>query len=102
MKQFVGQSARQQFDSFALRRLELRQPSARAAQFVVAQAFDAVADVLDRRREVEAGEPLEERFEFELDDLFGLAGFALAIAERALNERAEIVDIVQSTRFAAR
>src|ERR1700678_1534262 len=95
MKQFVRQSARQQLDPLALDRLELRQPSARPPQLIVAQPLDAVADVLDSGSQVEAGEPFEERFEFELDDLPGLFGFALAIAERALNQRAEIVDIVQ-------
>src|SRR5208282_6566802 len=95
MKQFVGKPPSKQFDSLALRRLELRQPSARPPHFVVAQPLNAVADILDGGRQVETREPFEERFEFELDDLFGLFGLALAIAERPLNERAEIVDIVQ-------
>ena len=59
------------------------------------QALDTVADVLDRRREIETREPFEERFELELDDLFGLLGFAFAVSKRTLNECAEIVDIVQ-------
>src|SRR5208282_1029960 len=95
MKQFVGQSVSEQFDSVAHRGFELRQPSAMPSHLDVAQPFDTVADVLDGGGQVETREPLEERLEFELDDLFGLFGFALAIAERSFNQRAEIVDVVQ-------
>ena len=84
-----------QFDSVAHRGFELRQPAAMPSHLDVAQPFDTVADVLDSWGQVETREPSEERFEFELDDLFGLSRFAFAIAQRSFNQRAEIVDVIQ-------
>src|SRR4029077_16563377 len=85
----------QEFHSLALGRFELREPSAMPPHLDVAQPLDTVADVLDSRSQVESVEPLEKRFELEVDNLLGLFRFALAIAERAIHQRAEIVDVVQ-------